>query len=126
MEYPTAILKRPKAGGFINHIGVLLSNGLVAHNSPEKGEHIGTLDEFAKGQNVTVIAPVNESAAQQAQLALRQVRVTPKRYDAVNNNCEHFANRILGKPAESPQLQAILAITLLASIFVLIGCTSKR
>ena len=48
------ILARPKAVGIVTHFGVAITSDLVLQNTPEKGEHIATLQQFSAGKPVTV------------------------------------------------------------------------
>src|SRR5438876_8619840 len=41
------VIACPKSTGGGEHWGVLFPGNLVAHNTPERGEHISTLSEFA-------------------------------------------------------------------------------
>ena len=49
---PGDILRRPK--GLHEHVGVAWFDGRVLHNSPRRGEHLSSVDEFAAGRAVRV------------------------------------------------------------------------
>lgn len=44
-------LTRPKALG-ATHVGVWLGGGAVYHNAPDRGEHISSVADFAKGHRL--------------------------------------------------------------------------
>ena len=49
---PGDILSRRK--GVVMHRGVALGNGQVLHNTPSRGEHISSVEEFRAGQRLHV------------------------------------------------------------------------
>ena len=102
-----AVISRRKAGAF-RHVGVLLPDGRVVHCAPGRGEHISTGEDFAAGQDVAIVRIVEQpecaATLQRIAAALR----SPKPYDAATNNCEMFANRMIGQNPVSPQLGATL------------------
>jgi hypothetical protein len=100
--------------GILRHAGVLLPSGKVAHNTPQRGEHISTVEEFADGQDVTIdfVVPDSEHAAVLNRILTAMV--APQRYDLFQNNCEIYANRMLAREAVSPQLR--IAVFLAVSI----------
>jgi len=103
------IIARSKAGAF-KHVGILLPDGRVAHCSPERGEHISTVENFAMGQDV---ATIEEIPQRLRVLTLRRIAESmrlPKDYHATKNNCEMFVNRMLDRNETSPQLNAVLII----------------
>lgn len=127
MNFSVAVLKRPKVNGFVDHIGLYLSDSMVAHNTPEKGEHISSLAEFAGGEQVTVVAQLDNPPLASIRSVLEQVRTNPQKYDAVSNNCEHFVTRLLGNKSESRQLQGIVIGTIAAiSVVLFLIYLSKR
>ena len=48
------LLIRDKALGIFDHIGVVVASNLVLQNTPERGEHIALVQEFAAGQPIKV------------------------------------------------------------------------
>lgn len=75
-----------------------------------------SVEEFAAGQDVTIdrIVPQSEYAPTLQRIA--QAMCAPRPYDATSNNCEIFANRMTGQPAESPQLQGVAILVGLAAL----------
>lgn len=107
-----AIVSRPKLHGFGDHWGVLMPNGLVAHNTAEKNVQVVTYEEFAAGRAVQVIKEIHKSQWVPTNWRLHQELTNPRKYDLVNNNCEIFANRISGYPEESPQIRGMLFLSI--------------
>lgn len=104
-----AIISRPKAG-VLRHVGVLLRNGEVAHCLPGHGEHISSAEEFAAGQDVTIVRVLPHSEHATTLLRITEATRAPKGYDATTNNCEMFVNRVTGRKPESPQLQGVMIL----------------
>lgn len=110
--WPVAILKRaPLAlGGQARiHEMILTSGSVVFHNTPERGEHLTTLEDALRGLDASQHAiPENVQAAayQRLMAAIRN----PRPYDAFLNNCQHTVNRIVYGKAESRTLQGIVTI----------------
>lgn len=96
-----SVLARPK--GFVHHKGIYLGNGQVFTNTPERGEHITTLADFAQGKKVTVekVPTVSTFALNQRTFA---AVASGRKYDLFTNNCDHAVNRVLYGEASSPQL----------------------
>lgn len=116
------VISRQKAG-MARHVGVLLPDGRVAHCSPEQGEHVSTIEEFADGRDVKIdraVSIANHWSTVQRVISAMQA---PKAYDLVTNNCEIFANRVTGEKEESPQLKG--AVILLAMFALLALATAK-
>ena len=116
-----SVISRQKAGMF-RHVGVLLPDGRVAHCSPERGEHISTIEEFADGRDIKIERAVPVANHWSTLQRVFSAMHAPKTYDLVTNNCEIFANRVTGQKEESPQLQG--AVILLA-MFALLALVAK-
>jgi len=99
------ILTRPKFPG-VDHMGVFAGNNLVCHNTPDKGEHISTVQEFADGQPMKVQR--TGADASKTIPRINQRLANPKRYDLFRRNCQHTANEIVYGVAKSPIVAAIL------------------
>jgi hypothetical protein len=110
------LLTRPKLG-FIDHVGVYLGFNSVATNTPEKGEHRTTVQEFADGRLVKVqrmnADPVSVS------INAEKVLSRPKNYDPIRRNCEHTAYEIIQGSAKSPTLVILGILALIAALWVL-------
>jgi hypothetical protein len=104
------LLVRPKAGGLINHIGVLVAHNTVLQNTPDKGEHLATVGEFAAGAPVKVVSTGAHPSVVVARA--REILARAKAYNPFARNCEHTASEAVGGIAKSPQLVffAILAV----------------
>lgn len=96
-------------GILLRHWGVYLGGDQVLHNSPECGEHVSGLDEFASGHEVQIHPVASEKRPWVIESALK-VLANPKGYDIFRNNCEHTANRIVIGQACSPQLRLVLVV----------------
>lgn len=106
------LMFRPKALGIVEHCGVSLGNGYVLHNSPERGEEAVPLTVFAAGQPVRVQATGQPPSAVLSRA--HRVLANPRRWHGTDRNCEHTATEVVyGKP-NSPQLAAIVVISLAA------------
>jgi hypothetical protein len=102
--------------GALTHVGILLSDGRVAHCAPGRGEQVSSIEEFAMSQDVTTVEEIPQrSRAATINRIVLSMR-TPQGYHATTNNCEIFVNRMLGRKAASPQLSAALIIAFLALI----------
>ena len=82
--------------GRFKHKGIVNENGLIVHNTPERGEHQSTLSEFADGQSVFVekIYQFNQFMRDK----ISQILSSPKPYCQYSNNCEDTAGKIIGIP----------------------------
>jgi hypothetical protein len=115
-QYPLAIVGRVKAG-ILEHMGVLLPNGHVAHCAPGRGEHVSTLQEFAGGQErVRIVRHVPPERHHATIGRIVEALRAPKPYDLLANNCEVFANRATGEEPNSPQLRGIVALLALVGL----------
>jgi hypothetical protein len=109
-----AIIARPKLIGVGEHWGVLLPDGRVAHCTPERGEHICSLHEFAAGYQLSIKRDLPVAQQGQAMRTLWEVLRAPKPYHPTDNNCEIFANRIAGEKPESPTLNSLIFVAVVA------------
>lgn len=111
------LVTRPKVGGIVNHVGVVVGPDAVAHNTPGKGEHLSTLEEFAAGQPVTV----HPTGADQAGVLARACSVIsrPKPYNPFWRNCQHTVSEISVGVAKSSVVVACCIIAALGLAYVL-------
>lgn len=98
-----------RSKGAVMHVGVIVSDNLVAHNSPDNNVEVISIEQFAKGkelkyQRSTKVAP--DTLLNQ----LEKIKNESKRYCPLSFNCEHFANRLLGDNKGSGQLLAVVSI----------------
>lgn len=91
--------------GMFRHVGLSLGNGLAFHNNPDNGEHVSSLALFSKGKPISVDGKVDHHEFCVAVANIAAALRNPKGYHPTENNCEQSLNRVLGKPAISPQLR---------------------
>ena len=116
------VLSRKKAGGAVNHWGVQLPDGSVAHYRPDAGVVVTTVDRYADGQDVMVIREVPADRYRDVMERLRLARAHPRHYDALNWNCQSFANWLTGEKAESPEATGWVFVGALA---LLVGIAAR-
>jgi hypothetical protein len=118
------ILTRPKLQGLIEHCGVVIGHDAVLHNTPERGEHLTSVREFSASQPMQVrptgINPQIVSARSYKILA------NPKRYDAVNRNCQHTVSEVVCGIAKSPLVLAAILIAIIATIIIGVNLIRNR
>jgi hypothetical protein len=102
---PGDIVSRRK--GFVMHRGIALGDGRVLHNTPFKGEHICSEEEFSAGQRLYVQRM--ERSARQRALLHAQTDSVGRPYHLLANNCEHTVTRAIAGEAQSPQLRGWVA-----------------
>ena len=98
---PGDVLVRRK--GLVVHKGVVLEDGRVLHNIPDRGEHASSLSAFADGQRVEVLRQsldARRAAVRRADAVLR----APRDYDVLSHNCDHTVTRVTEGRARSPQV----------------------
>ena len=115
------ILARPKAVGIVTHFGVAITSDLVLQNTPEKGEHIATLQEFSAGKPVTVHRTNADPSIVVARA--QTVLARPQKYDLLQNNCEHTTTKVVQGMARSSQVAIFSTIALVGGLLLL---ASKR
>jgi hypothetical protein len=89
-----AIIYRPvKDVQFLYHYGVMYKNKVAHFN--QTGFHYTTIDEFASGANEVKVLKYGLTGKDYEEFKIRAKKVIAKyktsKYDAVHNNCEHFA-----------------------------------
>jgi hypothetical protein len=105
------VLLRRKLLGFW-HPGVAVGPDAVFHNTPERGEHLSSVAQFAAGESIEV-RPTGadpRSVIARARDALSR----PRRYNLATRNCEHTVSEILWGFAKSPTFVCAGAVILLA------------
>ena len=96
------IVARPKALGFVQHLGVVAGNNRIFENTPDKGEHLSTLPEFAAGQSMTV-HPTGAAPAQ-VKARVRHALANYRPFRLFGRNCEDSVYEVVEGKARSPQL----------------------
>jgi hypothetical protein len=125
MNYSPAIgdlLVRQKALGVFDHVGVLVGPNTVLQNTPDRGEHLATLQDFAAGEPIKVLPTGAHPAHVMARA--RQVLANAKAYNPFSRNCEHTVSEVVRGFAKSPQ--AIAYITLAVIILLLVVFWPRR
>lgn len=114
-RYPTAIISRPKLHFLGEHWGVQLADGSVIHLSLKGVERVSRT-AFACGKELRTVRVIPEDRAwhvlRRAEEALRY----PPNYRILDQNCEVFANRIAGEKPESPQVQVVALLAVIALV----------
>ena len=84
-------LRVPRQHGLFLHHGIDLGDGSVAHYLEGREILRSPLEEFSRGQEVSV---VSHDQASPAGVTLRRAmsRIGEQNYNLLFNNCEHFAN----------------------------------
>lgn len=96
--------------GLVMHKGVLLADGRVLHNTPSRGEHVSSLDDFRRGQRVYRVG------GRASGRYLAAAAVGGRRYNLFTNNCEHTVSRVTEGRARSRQLRGWVAGVSVAAV----------
>jgi hypothetical protein len=97
---PGDVVARRK--GFVMHKGIALGGGRILHNTPFRGEHICTEDEFRGGHRLHVKRLSDE---ERRRVLSHADGWSPGRdYNLLSNNCEHTVTRAVHGMPHSPQL----------------------
>ena len=96
---PGDIVERRK--GIVMHKGIVLRDGRVLHNTPLRGEHVSSQDDFLRGKRMRVRRL--ERAERMRALEAAE-RVERRSYNLLTNNCEHTVTRATTGTGHSPQL----------------------
>jgi hypothetical protein len=104
---PGDLLSRPKWP--VIHKGVVTPDGKVFHNTPQRGEHISTIEEFSVGKSVKAI---KSPASRRGDILQRLEKAVfnPQRYSYTKYNCDHSSSQILTGNAASPQLAVCMLV----------------
>ena len=112
--HPIRIVSRPKLTGLGEHWGVQLPDGNVAHLTPE-GEQIVSFTEFAQGRP---IKEVRRAAPEQRAQIMQRLSLSLQHrgpYRLLDRNCETYATWLLGETPQSPQVQGVIFLGLIAA-----------
>ena len=113
-QCPIRILSRSKLQGFGDQWGLQLPNGNVAHLMPA-GEQIVSFAVFAQGKPVKEI---RRAAPEQYTQIMQRVFLSvqsPGQYRLLDRNCETYATWLIGETPQSPQVQGVFILALLAA-----------
>ncbi len=103
---PGDIVSRRK--GPFRHIGIVVGDDEILHNTPLRGEHLSSTRAFAKGKGVCVEYQDTQGRSRVVKSAKAHLESGTRSYNPLTNNCEHTVNRITTGRAHSPQLQLCL------------------
>lgn len=98
---PGDIVARRK--GLVMHKGLVMRDGRILHNTPLRGEHVSTEQEFRAGRRLRVERTVAGSTL------VAEPHLERRTYHLFHNNCEHTVHRVGTGRAHSPQLKAWVA-----------------
>lgn len=113
-QFPICIVARSKLSGIGDHWGVQLPNGNVAHLTPT-GEQIVSYTDFAQGRPVKEIRRAAPEQYAQIMQRVTQSVQNPGRYRLLDRNCETYATWLIGDKPQSPQVQGVVVLGLLAA-----------
>ena len=86
-------LQVPRQHGLFNHHGIDLGDGTVAHYLEGRAILRSSLEEFSRGQPLSVVAyPEGSCSAPGVTLRRALGRLGEQNYNLLFNNCEHFAH----------------------------------
>jgi hypothetical protein len=126
--YPTInigdILTKRKLLGMIEHYGVVIGHNTVLHNTPGRGEHAVTIDEFVEGQAIEVKPTGADPTVVSARG--REILAKPQRYHPAKRNCQHTVFEAIYGVAKSPTATLLLFFALLAVVFGVLISLRKR
>ena len=100
---PGDIVSRRK--GLVMHHGIALGDGRVLHNTPLRGEHICSEDEFRSGRRMYVSNADIDARRRTLQRAHAH-HAGGRSYNLLTNNCEHTVSRMTSGRSHSPQLRS--------------------
>ncbi|MGH7869227.1 MAG: hypothetical protein ACREP9_16730 [Candidatus Dormibacteraceae bacterium] len=109
---PGDLLLRPKCLGIVQHEGVVIGPNAVLHNTPDKGEHVTTVEDFADGKPVRVYPTSAAPATIRARA--QQLLYRPRPYDPLTRNCQHTASELIQGCSSSTWIQAIALLLVIA------------
>jgi len=117
-------LLRPKCLGIIQHEGVFVGRNAVLHNTPEKGEHVSSLEEFAAGHPVQIQS--TDVSSSLVLIRAQQVLSSPRGYNLLRRNCQHTASEIIRGIGRSPLVVGgVMALVFLLGIWAVRGLSRK-
>jgi hypothetical protein len=90
----------------------------VATNTPEKGEHLTTVEEFSAGNPVKI----QHTNANPVAVSLNAKRIlsTPKKYNLLSRNCEHTAHEVVHGIPRSPTVVVLWILALGCLLWILL------
>ncbi|SRR6266581_862309 len=119
---PIMVLTRPKKNGIGTHWGVHFPDGRVYDYAPGVDLRVTTYEGFAEAAQVACVREIPWNMAHIVRARLEELKRNPRRYDALNWNCETFAEWLTSGVPKSTQ--AIVAL-LLAGLVVFLAIASR-
>ena len=93
--------------GLVMHQGIALDDDRVLHNTPLRGEHISSMEDFGRGKTVRTRRLGETQCARALHHATQAAQGDARRYNLFRNNCEHTVTRATTGEATSRQLLAV-------------------
>ncbi|TRZ57847.1 MAG: NC domain protein [Rhodocyclaceae bacterium] len=112
---PVRIISRPKLSGIGEHWGVQLPTGDVAHLTPSGEQIVGVL-EFAQGRPIKEIRRASPEQSSQVMWRATASVKNPGPYRLLDRNCETYATWLIGEEPQSPQVQGVVVLGLIAAL----------
>jgi len=100
---------------FVRHWGVCVSEGVILHNSPGKGEHAGSVGEFSGGKKIYVIR-MQEQDRQEIINRARYIIDKPSHYQYLWRNCEHTITEIFTGEPSSPTVNFLGVLAMIGGV----------
>ena len=104
---PGDIVLRRK--GPVMHQGIALDDGRVLHNTPRRGEHVSSMEDFRRGKALRARRLDESQRARALRHAREAAEGKAQRYHLFRNNCEHTVTRATTGEPRSQQLLAVAA-----------------
>ena len=104
---PGDIVLRRK--GPVMHQGIALGDDRILHNTPRRGEHVSSMDDFRRGRKVRARRLGETQRARALRHAQDAANGGARRYNVFRNNCEHTVTRATTGKARSSQLVTVAA-----------------
>lgn len=114
------IIARPKLALPGEHWGVQLPGGEVIHLALG-GLRIDTLEIFLAGKKLREVRAAKPNRHGEILHRVNQALAFPPAYRLADQNCEVFANWLLGDPPESPQVRGAVVLALFAALILASG-----
>lgn len=103
------LLYRSKS--LVEHVGIVMENGLVLHNTPNVGPALTSYEDYADGKPVKVVSS-NLTPQQKQSLVVRALQTVneAREYKLISFNCEQMATKVLYGVANSEQMRGAVLI----------------
>ena len=114
-------LQVPRQHGLFQHHGINLGDGTVAHYLEGRQILRSPLDDFSRGEPISVV-PYGDVSCSPAGTTLRRAmgRLGEQNYNLLFNNCEHFAHWCKTGRHRSAQVEGLLQSAVLGGARLLL------